>query len=59
MDRNLMNQYKNSAILMKMNGRFLISNTTKHMKTRHFFVKDKVDKGDIEIQYFLEVYPFP
>ena len=49
---NLINQDNKSAILMETNGRFLSSKRTKHIKTRYFFVKDKVDQGDFDIQYF-------
>ena len=42
-ERNLINQDNNSAILMETNDRFSTSNRTKRIKTRYFFVKDKVD----------------
>ena len=44
---------------METNGRFLILKRTKHIKMRYFFVKDKVDQGDVEIQYFPELALFP
>ena len=58
-ERNLINQDNKSATFMDTNGRFSSSKRTKHIKTRYFFVKDKVDKGGVEIQYCPAVAPFP
>ena len=43
-------QDNNSAILLEVNGRHSSNKRTKHIKTKFFFVKDKVDQGEIEIQ---------
>ena len=59
MDRNLINQYNKSAILMDTNGHLLVSKRTNHIKTRYYFVKDNVDQGGVDIQYFPAVAPFP
>ena len=42
---------------MEMNGHFLISKRTKHIKMRYFLIKYKVYQGDIEIRYCPEVSP--
>ena len=34
-----------------MNGKFLSSKRTKHIKARYFFVKDKIEEGEVEIRY--------
>jgi hypothetical protein len=43
-------QDNNSAILLEVNGRQLSTKRTKHIKTKFFFVKGKVDQGEIEIR---------
>ena len=55
----MVNQDKNSAIFIEKNGCFSSSNRTKHIKTIYFFVKDKMDQGDIDIQYCPAVAPLP
>ena len=39
-----------SAQLLEINGKFSSSSKTKHIKAKIFFVKDKVDDGDIVIK---------
>jgi len=43
-------QDNNSAILLEVNGRQSSTKRTKHIKTKFFFVKDKIDQGEIEIR---------
>ena len=43
-------QDNNSAILLEVNGRQSSTKRTKHIKTKYFFVKDKIDQGEIEIR---------
>jgi hypothetical protein len=43
-------QDNNSAILLEVNGRMSSSKRTKHIKSKYFFIKDKVDQGEIEIR---------
>ena len=43
-------QDNNSAILLEVNGRMPSSRRTKHIKNKYFFVKDKVDSGEVEIR---------
>ena len=49
--QNILYQDNKSTILFAMNGRWSSSKRTKHIKSRYFFIKDKVDKGEVEIQY--------
>ena len=46
------NLYKDNVATMwlKVNGSFSISKITKHIKTNLFFIKYKVEYGDIEVQ---------
>jgi len=34
-----------------VNGKFSSSKRTKHIKARYFFVKDKIEEGEVEIRY--------
>jgi hypothetical protein len=34
-----------------MNGKFSSSKRTKHIKMKYFFVKDKVDQGEVTIEH--------
>ena len=43
-------QDNNSAILLEANGHQSSTKRTKHIKTKYFFVKDKIDQGEIEVQ---------
>ena len=44
-------QDNKSAILLETNGKFSSSKRTKHIKMKYFFVKDKVDDGEVKIVY--------
>ena len=58
-DQNKIRQDNISAQLLEKNGRFSSSNKTKHIKHRYFFIKDKVDQGDIDTLHSLADAPFP
>ena len=49
--RNILYQDNKSAILLEKNGSLSSSQKTRHINVRYFFIKDKVDNGDIEIVY--------
>ena len=49
--RNILYQDNKSAILLEKNGSLSSSQKTRHINVRYFFIKDKVDQGDIEIVY--------
>lgn len=40
-----------SAILLENNGRASSSKRTRHINIRYYFVKDKIDSGEIKIEY--------
>ena len=44
-------QDNKSAILLETNGRMSQSKRTKHIKMKYFFVKDRVDDGDVVIEH--------
>jgi hypothetical protein len=48
---NALHQDNQSCILLAKNGRQSSSKRTKHLNLRYFFVKDKIDSGDIVIRY--------
>ena len=50
--KNIYMHDNNSTILLAKNGRFSSSKSTNHIKNRYFMIKDKIDKGEIVIQYF-------
>ena len=47
---NVVYQDNQSAIKMERNGRNLCTGNSRHIHIRYFFVKDWVDKGEIEIE---------
>ncbi len=48
---NIVHQDNKSAILLEINGKGSSSKQTKHIKIRYFFVKDKIDAGEILIKH--------
>ncbi len=48
---NIVHQDNKSAILSEINGKGSSSKRTKHIKIRPFFVKDKIDAGEISIKH--------
>jgi hypothetical protein len=44
-------QDNKSAILLETNGKWSSSKRTKHIKMKYFFVKDKVDDGEVKIEH--------
>jgi hypothetical protein len=48
---NVLHQDNQSCILLVKNGRQSSSKRTKHLNLLYFFVKDKIDSGDIVIRY--------
>ena len=49
--KNILYQDNKSAILLEKNGSLSSSQRTRHINVRYFFIKDKVDNGDIEVIY--------
>ena len=50
-EENILYQDNKSTILLANNGRWSSSKRTKHIKSRYFYIKDKVDQGEVSIQH--------
>ena len=46
---NILYQDNQSAIRMERNGRNSCTGNSRHIHIRYFFVKDRVDKGEVEV----------
>ena len=51
LQHNIVYQDNTSAIKMEKNGRNLCTGNSRHIDIRYFFTKDRVDKGEMTIQY--------
>ena len=51
MKKNILYQDNESAIRMETNGRTSCTGNSRHISIRYFFVKDRVDKGELSISY--------
>ena len=40
-----------STINLAVDGTFLSSKRTNHIKARYFFIKDKIEEGEVDIRY--------
>jgi len=49
---NIIFQDNKSAILLTRNGRNSCTGNSRHVAVRYFFVKDRVDKGEVRVEYF-------
>ena len=49
--KNIVYQDNQSAIKMERNGRNSCTGNSRHVDIRYFFVKDRVDKGEISVEY--------
>jgi len=47
----VLHQDNKSAILLEKNGRGSSTKRTRHMNIRYFYIKNRVDAGDIKIEY--------
>ena len=50
-EQNIGFQDNISTMRLEVNGTMSSSKRTKHIKARYFFVKDKIEDGDLEVQY--------
>ena len=48
---NIVYQYNQSSISMDKNGGNYCTRNSRHKNIRYFFVKDRVDKGEVKIEY--------
>ena len=49
--KNIIFQDNQSNINMENNGRYYCTGISRHINIRHLFVKNKADKGEIEVNY--------
>ena len=49
--RNIIFQYNQSTIIMAKNRRDSCTGNSRNIRIRHFLVKDRIDKGEIEVKY--------
>ena len=50
-ENNLLYQDNQSAIRMEKNGRNSCTGNSRHIDVRYFFVKDRIDKKEIKVEY--------
>ena len=50
-NKNLVHQDNQAAILLEKNGKLSSGKRTKHINTRYFFVTDRIAKGDISVSW--------
>ena len=48
---DILYQDNKSTILLAKNGRWSSLKRTKHTNNLYFLVKDKIDRGELEVQY--------
>ena len=51
-NNNVIYHDNQSAICMDKNGRNSCTGHSRHIHIRYFFVKDRIDKGEIRVEYF-------
>lgn len=50
-EQNIMFQDNQATMRLEVNGRVSSSKRTKHIKSRFFFITDKIASGDLDVQY--------
>ena len=50
-DRNIVYQDNQSAMLLEKNGRSSAGKRSRHLDIRYFFITDQVEKGNMEVRY--------
>jgi hypothetical protein len=50
-EENILYQDNKSTILLANNGRWSSGKRTKHIKSRYFYIKDKVDSGEVTVEH--------
>ena len=51
LDKNIVFQDNQSAIRLEKNGRNSCTGKSRHIDIKYFFVKDRIDNGDVSISY--------
>ena len=50
-NNTILYQDNKSAILLAKNGKFSSGKRTKHINIRYFFITDRIENGELEVQY--------
>ena len=50
-DKCVLHQDNKSAMLLEKNGRASSGKRTRHVNIRYFFIKDRVDSGEVSIEH--------
>ena len=50
-ENNVLFQDNQGAMLMEKNGRNSCTGNSRHISIRYFFIKDRVDKGEVKVEY--------
>ena len=50
-DENILYQDNMSAMLLEKNRKIYITKNTKHINVRYYFIKDRVETGDVVIEH--------
>ena len=50
-NHNILYQDNQSTMLLQRNGRASSTKRTKHINARYFFIKDKIERGEVEVLY--------
>ena len=53
---NVLYQDNQSAIRLEVNGRNSCTGNSRHISIRYFFVKDRVEKGEVSIKHCPSIY---
>ena len=51
MEQNIVFEDKQSTMRLALNGTMSSSKQTKHIKARYYFIKDKIDEGEVDLMY--------
>lgn len=51
-DHNIMYLDNQATLRLETNGALSSSKRTKHIHARYFFIKDKIESGEVEVEYF-------
>jgi hypothetical protein len=52
-ENNIVYQDNQSTMRMHINGRNSCTGNSRHINVRYFFVKDRIDKGELKVEYCL------
>ena len=50
-EQNVVFQDNQSTMRLAVNGSLSLSKRTKHIKARYYFIKDKIEEGEVDVRY--------